>query len=232
MEKLIGEGAAIVDIGGESTKPEAPSIDPATEWERMGHILETAVASGEICVSVDTYHPQTAKRALACGANIINDVCGTWHFPEMASIAKDFDAHLIVTHNARNDENFLQIGDPMAAIISAFEKIFATATAMDFAADRIILDPGIGFGKTAQQNLEIFKNIDRLCSKFQNPIVCGTSKKSFIRECVGSGDPAALAAATVVTTAEGFRRGCQIFRVHGVGENFTALKFARQLYER
>jgi dihydropteroate synthase len=231
LRKLIGDGAAIVDVGGESTKPNAQSIGHEEEWGRIARILEVATVDGKICVSVDTYHLETAKRALVHGANIVNDVCGTWHFLEMASVMRDFDAHLIVVHNARNDENFHKIRDPMAAIISAFEKIFAAATAMDFDVGRIILDPGIGFGKTTGQNLEIFKNIDRLCAKFQNPVVCGTSKKSFLREALDTDARPALAAATIATTCEGFRRGCKIFRVHDVAGNLAALKFAQQLNE-
>jgi dihydropteroate synthase len=172
-----------------------------------------------------------ARRALEHGANIVNDVCCTWHFQEMATVARDFDAHLIVTHNSRNDKSFLRIDDPICRIISEFEKILEEATRINFDVDRIIFDPGIGFGKTPQQNLEIFRTIGKICEKFSNPVVCATSKKSFLAAAINGDDGKALASATIATTVEGFRRGCKIFRVHDVVENLSALKFAQKLYE-
>jgi dihydropteroate synthase len=230
--ELVGAGAEIIDIGGESTRPGSMGVGPETEWQRIERTLKSAIEIPQITVSVDTRYPETARLALECGANIINDVCGTQHFIEMANAVKNFDAHLIVTHNSRSDENFLKISNPTAAIISTFEKILNQAADMNFDERRIILDPGIGFGKTASQNLEIFKKIDEICEKFPNPVVCATSKKSFLREVAKNTNPTALSAATIGTTIHGFLQGCAIFRVHDVVENLAALQFARQLYER
>jgi dihydropteroate synthase len=123
----------------------------------------------------------------------------------------------------------------MAAIIGEFERILRRAEDIDFDPGRIILDPGIGFGKTAQQNLEIFAKIDRICEKFPNPVVCATSRKSFLRKFFDefgmSCTDETLLGATVATTAEGFLRGCKIFRVHAVDENLAALKLAQRLHE-
>ncbi|MDR1595803.1 MAG: dihydropteroate synthase [Puniceicoccales bacterium] len=225
LNEIISEGASVVDIGGESTKPDAQSINAKDEWRRISHIVKIATKSDKVAVSVDTYHLETAQLALESGVNIVNDVCGTWHFEEMVKLLKNFDSHLIVTHNCRNDESFAGIFDPVAAIISEFEKIFLTAKAMKFDFSRIILDPGIGFGKTAQQNSEIFKRIGEICETFPNPVVCATSMKSFLQQVVGN-SRAKLSAATIATTVEGFRRGCKIFRVHEILENLAALKFA------
>jgi dihydropteroate synthase len=230
--ELVGAGAEIIDIGGESTRPGSMGVGPETEWQRIERTLKSAIKIPQIVVSVDTYHSETARLALECGANVINDICGTQHFSEMADIVKDFDAHLLVTHNSRSDENFLKISDPIAAITSAFEKILNQAADMNFDTRRIILDPGIGFGKTAQQNLEIFRRIGEICKYFPNPVVCATSKKSFLREVVKNTNPTALSAATIGTTIHGFLQGCAIFRVHDVVENLAALKLAEQLYGR
>jgi dihydropteroate synthase len=223
--------SGIVDIGGESTKPGGNAVDSTSEWRRIEEILKIAVEIDGACVSVDTYHADTARKALKCGANVINDVCCTWHFDEMASVVGEFGGHLVVTHNSRNDKNFANAKDPVAEIIAEFEEILMRAAAMDFDSEKIIFDPGLGFGKTAKQNLEIFGKIDQICGKFSNPVLCGTSKKSFLVEIGGSCEQATLAGLTVSTTVEGFRRGCKIFRVHDVPENLAALNFARRLYE-
>ncbi|MDR2629142.1 MAG: dihydropteroate synthase [Puniceicoccales bacterium] len=232
LYELAGEGGTVIDIGGESTKPEAIGIDANIEWKRIGNVLNAATAIGSVSISVDTYHVEVARKALEHGANIVNDVCCTWHFREMAAVVKDFDAHLIVTHNARNDKNFLRANDPVGKIISEFERILDEAIRMNFDAKRIIFDPGIGFGKTPRQNLKIFRTIGKICSKFSNPIVCATSKKSFLATAADDGDKKTLSSATIATTVEGFRQGCKIFRVHEVAENLAVLKFAQKLYER
>jgi dihydropteroate synthase len=232
LYELVDGGGTIIDIGGESTNPKATEIDLDTEWRRIGNILNTATAIGNASISVDTYHVEVARKALEREVNIINDVCCTWHFREMATVVKDFDAHLIVTHNARNDKDFLRTDDPVGEIISEFEKVLDEATHINFEVERIIFDPGIGFGKTPQQNLEIFRAIGKICSKFLNPVVCATSKKSFLAAAVDSNDEETLSGATVATTVEGFRQGCKIFRVHDVVKNLAALKFAQRLYER
>jgi dihydropteroate synthase len=226
--QMVQEGATIVDIGGESTRPGADAIDSVTEWNRIEKVLKSAVQIGTVSVSVDTYHPDTAKLALAQGANIINDICCTEQFPRMAEVVKDFDAHLVVVHNSRDREDFLRKEDPVAEIISEFEKIFDQAIEIGFDIDRIILDPGIGFGKTAEQNLRIFKNIHRLCRRFKNPVVCAISKKSFLKNVINPDGPVALSAATTAGTMEGYRQGCKIFRVHDIPENLAALQFAQK----
>jgi dihydropteroate synthase len=227
----VAAGAEIVDIGGESTKPGTGGIDSLSEWRRVENVVEAAIAIDSLCVSLDTYHVDTARRALARGVNVINDVRCTWHFGEMAAVVRDFGGHLIVVHNSRNGEDFKKIKDPTAAIVAEFEKIFRLAESIGFDCEKIILDPGIGFGKTAEQNLEIFSKIDQICSNFPNPVVCGTAKKSFLREACSMVEWAQLAGATVATTVEGFRRGCKIFRVHEPCENLGALKFIQKLYE-
>jgi dihydropteroate synthase len=231
LSQLVGIGAAIVDIGGESTRPGAGAVDCETEMKRIGDILAMAVAMGEISVSVDTHHVETALFALSRGANIVNDVCCTRHFREMASVLMDFDAHLIVTHNARNGGDFASIDDPIGAIIASFGEIMDTADAIGFDRDRIIFDPGIGFGKTAEQDLKIISGVGRICDSFENPVVCAVSKKSFLRTAVGRGDWAHLSGATVAATVGGFLRGCKIFRVHDVAENFAALQLTRTMHE-
>ncbi|MDR1233327.1 MAG: dihydropteroate synthase [Puniceicoccales bacterium] len=228
LYELVDGGGTIIDIGGESTNPKAIEIDADTEWKRIGNVLDAATAIDNASISIDTYHVDVARKALERGVNIINDVCCTWHFREMATVVKDFDAHLIVTHNARNDKSFLQTNDPVGEIILEFEKILDEAIRINFDLGRIIFDPGIGFGKTPQQNLEIFRTIGKICSKFSNPVVCATSKKSFLAMAVNGDDGQTLSSATMTTTMEGFRQGCKIFRVHDVVENLAVLKFAQK----
>ncbi|MDR3144268.1 MAG: dihydropteroate synthase, partial [Puniceicoccales bacterium] len=137
LSQLTANGASIVDIGGESTSPHAAEIDHRTEWRRIGEVLDVAVAMEEISVSVDTHRVETARLALMGGANVINDVRGTWHFREMAEVVKNFDAHLIVTHNSRSDDSFAAIEDPVGEIIAAFDAILRIAEDIDFGCDRI-----------------------------------------------------------------------------------------------
>ena len=132
LEKIVNDGAKIVDIGGESTKPGCTPISWEQEWHRIEKILKTAVLNTEICVSVDTYHIETAKLALEAGANIINDVECTTHFEKMLDVVKDFDAQLIVTHNSRKSKNFSEVHDPVEIIISEFKNIIKIAEKMKF----------------------------------------------------------------------------------------------------
>lgn len=227
LEKIVNDGAKIVDIGGESTKPGCTPISWEQEWHRIEKILKTAVLNTEICVSVDTYHIETAKLALEAGANIINDVECTTHFEKMLDVVKDFDAQLIVTHNSRKSKNFSEVHDPVEIIINEFKSIIKIAEKMKFDMNKLIFDPGVGFGKTAEQNLAIVRGFGRISNEIPYPIVCAVSKKSLFKKI--SDDKRNLSVLTAVTTFEGFRKGCKIFRVHDVAENLAVLNLAKQI---
>ena len=223
MHRMVSEGAQIIDIGGESTRPQAVPMTWEMEWQRISSVVQVAVQE-DICVSVDTYHLETAKMALESGINIINDVCAMWHLVDILHLTKHFGAALVVTHNSRNDANFAKCDDPIEAIISKFDEVLESARNNNFPEDRLILDPGIGFGKTQEQNIEIFRNLDRLCARFSSPVLCAVSKKSFFKTALGHNDEKTLSIATVAATVYALRCGCKLFRVHDVLENDIAMK--------
>ena len=228
LDNMITDGANIIDIGGESTRPSAYPITWQEEWSRIQDFCSYAVQQDNILVSVDTYHIETAKLAIRCGVDIINDISGVQNFLQMAQSIIDSDVRIIVTHNVRNDPEFYNVEDPIDDIIRSFHDVLSQSDDIGFHPSRIFFDPGIGFGKTVDQNWKIFNNLYRLTQSFEQPIVCGVSKKSFLQNRLRSYDTSSqpLTVATAIMTYHAYRQGVKIFRVHDVIANRIALNMA------
>ncbi|GEK59810.1 dihydropteroate synthase [Marinococcus halophilus] len=211
-EKLVEDGADIIDIGGESTRPGATFVEAEEEQRRILPVLEALRGRIGVPVSVDTYKASTAEAALRAGADIINDVWGAKADPDMARIAAEYDVPIILMHNRDNTE----YEDLMPDMIQDVYESIAICDRAGVKADRIILDPGIGFAKTYEQNLEAMRKMDQFTS-LSYPVLLGSSRKSLISKTLEL--PAHdRVEGTGATVSLGIERGCDIVRVHEVKE--------------
>lgn len=212
-EKFLEEGADILDIGGESTRPGASPVDEEEEKRRVLPVIEEVAKRSPLPVSVDTYKASVAKAALEAGADIINDIWGLQYDPEMAEVAAGSGAPVIVMHN-KESPGYRSLLDEVAGFLRRSIRI---AESYGIEKGKIIIDPGIGFGKkTREENLEL---IDRLAElkALGVPVLLGTSRKSVIGLTLGLPVTERLEG-TAATVAVGIARGADIIRVHDVKE--------------
>ncbi len=222
--QMLAEGADILDIGGESTRPGAEPVGVQEELDRVLPVIDAIRAAGIATpISIDTMKPLVAHQALEAGADMINDVDGLLGAPEMAEIAAVFDAPVIAMHW---DRDWTAETDPIPAMSGRFQNTLAAAARAGIEASRIILDPGFGFTKTLTQNYSILRQITDLTQAFpSNAMLIGTSRKSMIGKLLDN-QPFERLAGTLATTVQGYERGGHIFRVHDVAPNRDALRVA------
>jgi dihydropteroate synthase len=225
--RMIGDGAAVVDVGGESTRPGA---DPVTLDEELRRVLPVLERLEGIPVSIDTSKAEVARRALELGAELVNDVTAFRADPDMAGIAADADAYVCLMH-MQGAPRTMQTSpryDDVAAEVAAFlEERLRFAVAAGISEQRICLDPGIGFGKTADHNFELVRRLDVLLA-LGRPLVVGFSRKRSLGRILG--DPQADTgplAASVAAALAAYDRGATILRVHDVAEHVQALAVVR-----
>jgi dihydropteroate synthase len=226
--QLAEEGADIIDIGGESTRPGAQKVSLDQELQRVMPVLEKLSARLKIPLSIDTYKSEVAKRAVEAGASIINDISGLHSDPDMPRAASESKSGLIMMHikgtpenmqtDPRYDDLLTEIGEYLKAAVK-------TAAAAGIMHEAMAIDPGIGFGKTVEHNTSLIKNLDYF-KRFNSPIVVGISRKSFIgklnRDIPASERlPGSLAAAVLAV-----QKGASVIRCHDVKETAQALKMA------
>ncbi len=225
--KMIEEGAAIVDVGGESTRPGATAVSPSEEQARILPVIETLAAEGRCLISVDTYRAETARLAVAAGAHIVNDVHGLQREPDIAQVAADTGAGLVIMHTGRDRE---KLPDVIADQFLFLERSLDIAAAAGIPAERIVLDPGFGFAKDGEENLQLMARFGEL-GRLGYPWLVGTSRKRMIGHVAG-GDRAGRDAGTAATSVILRMKGASIFRVHNVAMNRDALAFADAMLER
>lgn len=221
---MLAEGADILDIGGESTRPGSEPVGVQEELDRVMPVIDAIRAAGITApISIDTMKPLVAHQALEAGVDIINDVNGLLGAPEMAEIAALFNAPVIAMHW---DRDWTAETDPVPAMSSYFQNTLAIAARAGVDAARIILDPGFGFAKTLTQNFSILRQLADLTHAFPaNAMLIGTSRKSMIGKLLDN-QPSERLAGTLATTVQGYERGGHIFRVHDVAPNRDALRVA------
>ncbi len=215
--KMVEDGADIIDIGAESSRPGAAPVDCQDELERLLPVLRLLVRELSVPISVDTYKAQVARVVLDLGVHIINDISGLSFDAQMAPLIAGYDAAVIIMHmrgSPRNMQNNPQYGSLMAEISSFLRKQIGLAVAQGIGAGRIVIDPGIGFGKTVEHNLQIIKHLEDL-KKFDKPILLGTSRKSFIGKVLEL-PVDRREEGTAATLTCGIMQGAQIVRVHDV----------------
>ena len=217
MEEMVQDGADIIDVGAESSRPGFVPMGAAEETERLLPFLETVLQECPVPVSVDTFKAETARAALGAGADMLNDIWGLQYAEEpgeMARVAAEADAPVVVMHNQNGTA---YDGDIVGEMRAFFERSFALADAAGLARDKIILDPGIGFGKTAEQNMHVMRRMDELISYdgTDYPVLLGASRKSFIGAALGLPVEERMEA-TGAACVLGIVRGASIVRVHDV----------------
>jgi dihydropteroate synthase len=216
---MIGEGAHIIDVGGESTRPGHDPVDAETELARTLPVIERLAASTKTPISIDTMKAGVAKAALAAGAHIVNDIWGLSRDPEMAAAIAEAKAAVIVMHNRERIDGALDIFEDMKRFFAAAVE---QASRAGIGEDQIVLDPGIGFGKTLEQNLSILGQLERM-NEYGFPVLLGASRKSFIGK-ISPSEPGDRLGGSVVTTVFAALAGISIVRVHDVAAHIQALK--------
>ncbi len=223
--RLAGEGAAILDIGGESTRPGHAVIDAATELARVLPVIAGLKARGTTPISIDSWKAEVAEAALAAGATIVNDVWGAQRDPRIATVAAEAGAPIVLMHNRDSIDASLDI---LAEVMRFLERSVATARSAGVPQSQIVVDPGIGFGKTPRQNLDLIRNLDRLAG-LGCPILLGASRKSTLGLVTGRRIPAERLAASISAHLYGASRGAAIIRAHDVAPHVDALKVWRAI---
>jgi dihydropteroate synthase len=222
--QLIAEGAAILDVGGESTRPGAPPVAEDEELRRAIPVIERLVGRG-VRVSIDTSKAEVARRALSAGATIVNDVTALRNAPEIAELAAQAGADLCLMHmvgTPRTMQDDPHYEDVVSEVKRFLEERMAFAIAHGVPEENVILDPGIGFGKTIEHNLELIRRLDELVA-IGRPVLIGTSRKTFIGRLTGR-DVAGRLYGTIATNILAYENGARIFRVHDVAPLVDALK--------
>jgi dihydropteroate synthase len=218
--KLAAEGADIVDVGAESTRPGHTPVPPEEEWARLEPLLSALVREAGVPVSVDTYKAATARRALSAGVSIVNDIWGLQRDPDMAPVVADAGAGVVIMHNRESTDPEIDIVSDM---LRFFERSLGIARRAGVSLAHVALDPGIGFGKDREQNYTALRATPRLL-ELGFPLLIGVSRKSIFK---GLQDGAAAEGRLVGTLAANLlaaRDGAQIFRVHDVAEHRAAFE--------
>jgi dihydropteroate synthase len=224
--ELVAEGAGILDVGGESTRPGAAPVGEETELRRVLPVLEGLAGTGAR-LSIDTFKVAVAEAAIERGATIVNDVTALRHAPELAGLVADRGCDLCLMHmlgEPRTMQRDPHYDDVVSEVKAFLEQRLAFAVAEGVPEDRVWLDPGIGFGKNVDHNLELLRRLDELVA-IGRTLVIGTSRKSFLGRIAGR-DVNQRLGGTIATNVLALERGATIFRVHDVAPVVDALAVA------
>lgn len=220
-KKMVEQGAHIIDVGGESTRPGSKEISVEEEINRISPIIKILVKELDVPISIDTSKSVVADVALSLGASIVNDVWGMQKDKDMAKVVAKYNVPIIAMHNQIGTEYSKDIIDSMVVF---FNKTLSLAKKYGISKDKIVLDPGIGFGKTVEQNIEVMNRLEEL-TKLGYPILLGTSRKSMIGKILDL-PPKERVEGTIATSIIGVQKGVDFIRVHDVKENLRAVKVA------
>lgn len=225
-DDMIKKGAHILDIGGESTRPGHTQITDAEEIERIVPIIKAIKEKYDIPVSVDTYKSKVAEAAILAGADLINDIWGLKYDGTMAKVIAEYGKPCCLMHNRKNSD----YGDFMTDVLADLRESLEMAKQAGIAEDKIIIDPGVGFAKTYEQNLEIIARMGEL-QKLGCPVLLGTSRKSVIGLTLDLPVEERLEG-TLATTVMAVEQGCAFVRVHDVLENAKVIQMTEAILRR
>ncbi len=219
--KMIDEGASIIDVGGESTRPGATRVEPSVEQSRVLPVIEALAKQGDIIISVDTYREETARLAVEAGAHIVNDVWGVQREPAIADLAASTGAGLVIMHTGRERER-----DPDVIVdqFAFLNRSLEIAKLAGVAENQIVLDPGFGFAKDTDENIALMDRFSELAA-FGYPFLAGTSRKRFLG-AVSGGDAIERDVVTAASSALLRLAGANLFRVHDVAMSRCTLALA------
>ena len=232
--RLAAEGADIIDIGGESTRPGAEPVAAGEELRRVIPVIERLRAKIDVPVSIDTSKAEVARAAIHAGASVVNDVTGGRGDEGMLPLIAETKSAFIIMHmqgTPRTMQNRPQYEDVVSEVADFFRQQYARAIGCDIDPMAIAFDPGIGFGKTLDHNLELLAQLERLRAN-DRPLVVGVSRKSFLEKLANSPEMKDRLAPAVALTALLRIRGADVFRVHDVKENVSALRVTEAILGR
>jgi dihydropteroate synthase len=232
--RLAAEGADIIDIGGESTRPGAEPVAAGEELRRVIPVIEKLRAKIDVPVSIDTSKAELARAAIHAGASVVNDVTGGRGDEGMLPLIAETKSAFIIMHmqgTPRTMQNRPQYEDVVSEVADFFRQQYARAIGCDIDPMAIAFDPGIGFGKTLDHNLELLAQLERLRAN-DRPLVVGVSRKSFLGKLANSPEMKDRLAPAVALTALLRIRGADVFRVHDVKENVSALRVTEAILGR
>jgi dihydropteroate synthase len=229
--RMVADGADLLDIGGESTRPGAPAVPAREEWRRIQPVLERLRTSVGVPISIDTYKAEVAERALGAGASIVNDVSGLKYDPALADVVARHAAVVILMHNRGRSASMYaeaQYGNVVEDVITELTERGAAALSAGISASRIIYDPGLGFAKRAGHTLELLAGFSRLHA-LGRPLLSGPSRKSFLTGPLGPLPAAERVWGTAAAVAASVLAGAHIIRVHDVREMTQVVRVAEAI---
>lgn len=232
-EEMTADGADIIDVGGESTRPGGAPVSARDELRRVLPVVEAVAARARVPVSIDTTRAQVARSALDSGAEIVNDISGLRFDPELASEAARAGAGLVLMHSrgARETLHALDpVEDIMDEVVASLRRSVAEAVGRGVSEESIVIDPGIGFGKSQGQNLELIARLDDFAAAFPEfPVLVGTSRKSFLGRILGGAPAGERLHGTMATVTAAILRGAHIVRVHDVRAAVETARVAEEI---
>jgi dihydropteroate synthase len=227
-ERMLADGVGIIDIGGESTRPGSDPVDSAEQIRRVVPVISAIRQHHDIAISIDTTCSIVAKAALKAGATLINDVSAGLNDPEILTLAAQTKTPIILMHSKGSPKTMQEnpyYDNVVAEVRAVLKQRIDAALTAGIPKHHIAIDPGIGFGKRKQDNLELLAHLDAFVALGQ-AVLLGTSRKRFMGSLCDVNEPSDLVTATAVTTALGVMAGVKMFRVHDVKENHQALEVA------
>lgn len=231
-EKMVADGADMIDVGGESTRPGSPPVSAAEELHRVLPVIERLAGRLTVPLSIDTWKAEVARAALAAGAEVVNDISGLTFDPLMAETVATTDAGLVLMHTRGRPDEMQKntvYGDLVQEIAAFLQGAVSRAGSAGIAPERIVLDPGIGFGKSVAGNLEILRRL-REFSSLGRPLLVGPSRKSFIGTTLNRGVDERLFG-TAAAVAVAMLNGASIFRVHDVRAMRDVVDMTRAIFQ-
>jgi len=222
VERMVEQGVDILDIGGESTRPGATVVSEEEEMERVIPVLERIKSSFDVPVSLDTYKPNVAKAGIDVGVDMINDIWGLKLYPEMAEVIAKAGVPCCLMHNRKETAESHIYHDTMTEVIAELRESIELAKKAGISEDNIIVDPGLGFAKSYEENIAVMSELKRL-HELEKPILFGASRKSFIGLALDV-EPQERLEGTLATTAIAVENDCSFVRVHDVKENVRVVK--------
>ena len=229
--RMVEQGAGILDVGGESTRPGAGAVDDAEEHRRVIPVVQGLASRVDVPISIDTYKASTADAAFAAGASIVNDISGLRYEPELAEVAARRGAAIILMHTRGRSRDMYQqasYGDVVAEVLDELRESMAFATGAGMAKARILVDPGLGFAKEAPHSFEALARLDEF-SELGCPLVVGPSRKSFLRAALGDLPPEERVWGTAAAVTAAVMTGSHIVRVHDVKEMVQVVRVADKI---
>ncbi len=224
--ELVEQGADLLDVGGESTRPRSDPVPAAEEWRRVGRVIEALGRQVDVPLSIDTMKPEVAEKAVRAGAAIVNDVSGM-RDPAMVRFAASAKVGVVAMHmlgNPKTMQEHPEYADVVREVKTFLADRIAALQAAGVASEAIAIDPGVGFGKSLDHNLTLLRHLDQLAA-LGHPLVVGVSRKSFIAK-LGAGDPGERLPGSLAAAAIAVTRGAHIVRAHDVLETVRAVRVA------